>query len=49
MVKLKDNPKLKIGIQLKVQSTDKNIRSLSYIDTVTIEDLDTLKEVYLGL
>ena len=48
-VKLKDNPKLKIGVQLRVESFDKNVRSLSCIDTVTMRDLDILKEVYLGL
>jgi hypothetical protein len=36
-------------VQLRVESFDKNVRSLSCIDTVTIRDLDILKEVYLGL
>jgi hypothetical protein len=49
MVKLKNNTKLKIAIQWKIQSIDKNIRSLSYMDIVTINDLEELKEVYLGI
>lgn len=48
-IKLKDNLKLKISLQFRVQFADGNVRSISYIDTVTINDREIVIEIYRDL
>jgi hypothetical protein len=43
-VELKDNPKLKIELQLRAEIEGRGIRSISYMDTVTINDKDDVYE-----
>jgi hypothetical protein len=44
-----NNPKLKISLQLRIETREGNIRSISYLDTINYGDFDELLDAYITI